>query len=95
MAKTIADAGHEIAMHSVSHPHMPELSTAQMQEELQGNYDLIVETTQYKPELFRFPFGDYNNQSIQVVRENGYYPVQWSIDTLDTKRKEAANLGFF
>ena len=83
MAKTIADAGHEIAMHSVSHPHMPELSTSQMQEELQGNYDLIVETTQYKPELFRFPFGDYNNQSIQVVRENGYYPVQWSIDSLD------------
>ena len=87
MAKTIADAGHEIGMHSVSHPHMPELSAAQIQEELQGNYDLIVETTQYKPELFRFPFGDYNNQSIQVVRENGYYPVQWSIDTLDTKRK--------
>ena len=46
MAKTIADAGHEIGMHSVSHPHMPELSAAQIQEELQGNYDLIVETTQ-------------------------------------------------
>ncbi|MBQ3119453.1 MAG: polysaccharide deacetylase family protein, partial [Peptococcaceae bacterium] len=58
MAKTIADADHEIGMHSVSHPHMPELSAAQIQEELQGNYDLIVETTQFKPDLFRFPFGD-------------------------------------
>lgn len=83
MAKTIADAGHEIAMHSVTHPHMPQLSAAQMQEELSGNYDLIVETTQFTPELFRFPFGDYDNQSIHIVRENGFYPVQWSIDSLD------------
>lgn len=83
MAKNIADAGHEIAMHSVSHPHMPELSPAQMAEELTGNYDLIVQTTGFTPELFRFPFGDYNNQSIHAVREKGFYPVQWSIDSLD------------
>ncbi|MBQ7026100.1 MAG: polysaccharide deacetylase family protein [Peptococcaceae bacterium] len=69
MAKTIADAGHEIGMHSVSHPHMPELSAAQIQEELQGNYDLIVETTQFKPDLFRFPFGDYDNKSMQIVQQ--------------------------
>ena len=87
MAKTIADAGHEIGMHSVSHPHMPELSAAQIQEELQGNYDLIVETTQFKPDLFRFPFGDYDNKSMKIVQQKGFYPIQWSIDTLDTKRK--------
>ncbi len=91
MAKTIADAGHEIAMHSVSHPHMPELSVEQMQEELKGNYDLIVKTTQFQPELFRFPFGDYNNQSIGVVRDNGFYPVQWSIDSLDWQESKTAD----
>lgn len=84
MAKQIADAGHEIAMHSVSHPHMPEISTTQIEQELKDNYDLIVETTHFKPELFRFPFGDYDNKSIGIVRENGFYPIQWSIDTLDT-----------
>ena len=83
MAKTIADAGHEIAMHSVTHPHMPQLSRAQMQQELQGNYDTIVEVTNFTPELFRFPFGDYDNTSIGIVRQKGFYPVQWSIDSLD------------
>lgn len=90
LAKTIADKGHEIAMHSVSHPHMPQLSAAQMQEELTGNYDLIVETTHFAPELFRFPFGDYDNQSIHIVRENGFYPVQWSIDSLDWQESKTA-----
>lgn len=83
MAKRIADAGHEIAMHSASHPHMPELSAAEMEQELKKNYDCIIETTQFTPELFRFPFGDYDNQSMHIVRENGFYPVQWSIDSLD------------
>ena len=91
MAKTIADAGHEIAMHSVSHPHMPQLSTTQMQEELQGNYDFILQTTQFAPQLFRFPFGDYDNQSIHIVRQNGFYPVQWSIDSLDWQESKTAN----
>ena len=90
MAKTIADAGHEIGMHSVSHPHMPELSAAQIQEELQGNYDLIVETTQFKPDLFRFPFGDYDNKSMQIVQQKGFYPVQWSIDSLDWQESKTA-----
>lgn len=83
MAKNIADAGHEIAMHSVSHPHMPELTEAQMQQELAENYQLISETTGYEPELFRFPFGDYDTRSMKVVKENGFYPIQWSIDSLD------------
>ena len=91
MAKIIADAGHEIAMHSVSHPHMPELSAAQIQEELQGNYDLIVETTQFKPDLFRFPFGDYDNKSMQIVQQKGFYPIQWSIDSLDWQESKTAD----
>ncbi|MBQ1187509.1 MAG: polysaccharide deacetylase family protein, partial [Peptococcaceae bacterium] len=45
MARKIADAGHEIAMHSVSHPHMPQLSKAEMQKELDGNAQKIQEVT--------------------------------------------------
>ena len=90
MAKTIADRGHEIAMHSVSHPHMPQLSAEQIKAELTGNYDKIVEATYFTPELFRFPFGDYDNKSIAIVRENGFYPIQWSIDSLDWQESKTA-----
>ncbi len=101
MAKKIADAGHEIAMHSVTHPHMSQISREEVARELDGNYQRIVEVTGYTPQLFRFPFGEYDNKSIDVVREKGYYPIQWSIDTLDIKRNKTVSLdinrvhGFF
>ncbi len=91
MAKTIADAGHEIGMHSVTHPHMPELTPEQMQEELMGNHQTILETTNFDAELFRFPFGDYDNQSINIVRQNEFYPVQWSIDSLDWQESKTTD----
>lgn len=90
MAKKIADAGHEIAMHSVSHPHMPQIGTAEMAKELDGNYQRIVEVTGYTPILFRFPFGDYDNASMTVVKEKGFYPIQWSIDSLDWQESKTA-----
>ena len=91
MARKIADDGHEIAMHSVSHPHMPQLSKAEMQKELDGNAQKIQEVTSVNPTLFRFPFGDYDNVSMQLMRENGIDAIQWSIDTLDTKRTKATS----
>ncbi len=85
MAKKIAQEGHEVAMHSVSHPHMNELSSEQIATELTENAAMIQEVTGYTPELFRFPFGEYNNQSVNEVKNLGYYPIQWSIDSLDWK----------
>lgn len=87
MAKKIADAGHEIAMHSVSHPHMNDLSQEQIKTELIDNQAMIKEVTGYQAELFRFPFGEYNNQSVNIVKELGFYPIQWSIDSLDWKKE--------
>ena len=90
MAKKIAAAGHEIAMHSVSHPHMSQISAEEVARELDGNYQRIVEVTGYTPELFRFPFGEYDNKSIDVVRAKGFYPIQWSIDSLDWMESKTA-----
>lgn len=89
MAKKIVDAGHEIAMHSVSHPHMSQISADEAAKEVDGNYQMIETVTGYQPILFRFPFGEYDNKSIDILRNKGFYPIQWSIDTLDTKRNGA------
>ena len=35
--------------------------------------------------LFRPPYGDYDNEVILDARACGYYPVQWSVDSLDWK----------
>jgi peptidoglycan/xylan/chitin deacetylase (PgdA/CDA1 family) len=35
--------------------------------------------------LFRPPYGSYNNSLINTAYECGYYPIQWSVDSLDWK----------
>lgn len=81
----IYNRGHEIGNHSATHPNMSTLSKEQIEEELNSTGDRIYELTNEKPFLFRPPFGDYNNLVIQTCRENGYYPIQWDIDSLDWK----------
>ena len=35
--------------------------------------------------LFRPPYGDYDNHVITNAHKCDYYPIQWSIDSLDWK----------
>ncbi len=77
--------GHEIGNHSATHPNMSQLSADNMSKELKETADEIFKITKTKPNLFRPPYGDYNNLLIQVARENGYYTIQWDIDSLDWK----------
>ena len=36
-------------------------------------------------QLFRPPYGDYDDAVVLNARENGYYPIQWDVDSLDWK----------
>lgn len=83
--KDIAKRGHDIGNHSSTHPNMSELSKTSMIEEIKSNGDAMHKLTEKQSFLFRPPFGDYNDSLIQVCRENGYYPIQWSVDSLDWK----------
>ena len=85
MAREIVERGHEIGLHSVSHPKFTTLSTEEMREELSGNAKKILDVTGFTATLFRAPYGDYNDSVIQTCQEMGYIPIQWSVDALDTK----------
>lgn len=83
--KALADAGHEIMNHSDTHPHMTKLSKEKMKEELTNCNNKIESITGKKPNLFRAPYGDYNNDVISAMRECGCYTIQWDVDSLDWK----------
>jgi len=82
-AKEVAQRGHEIGLHSTTHPHFTQLSPAQMKEELKKNKDMVKKVTGYDATVFRPPFGDYNNEVITTASDLGLTTVQWSIDSLD------------
>lgn len=88
--KQLHDAGHQIHNHSNTHPHMPQLSSTQMADELKSCNDKIASVTGITPNLFRCPYGDYNNATINAVEQANMYTVQWSVDSLDWKENATA-----
>ena len=89
-AKEVAKRGHEIGLHSTTHPHFTQLSVDKMKEELTRNKDLVKKVTGYDSKVFRPPFGDYNNDVINTARDLGLTTIQWSVDSLDWKENLAA-----
>lgn len=83
--KKIYDAGHEIGSHSNTHPHVNQLSAEKNLEEIQLSVSKIQKITNQKITLYRAPYGEYNDTVIKTAQENGYYPIQWNLDTLDYK----------
>lgn len=92
MVKAIDKAGHEIGLHSATHPHFTELSAEQIKKELTLNKTAIEELTSQSPTIFRPPYGDYNNAVITTASEMGLTSVQWSIDSLDWKGLSAEEI---
>ena len=90
--KALSDAGHEIMNHSNTHPHMTKLSKEKMKEELTECNNKIEAVTGVKPTLFRAPYGDYNNEVVQTIRECGCYTIQWDVDSLDWKDLSAGEI---
>lgn len=92
LVQAIHDRGHEIGNHSDSHPYMTKISEAKMRQELDGMSDKIEALIGKRPDLFRPPYGDYNNKVVTVTRDEGYEVVQWSIDSLDWKNRGVDDL---
>lgn len=90
--KALSDAGHEIMNHSDTHPYMTKISKEEMKKEVDNCNNKIEAITGKRPSLLRAPYGDYNNDVVQAVRECGCLTVQWSIDSLDWKDLSAAEI---
>ena len=84
-AKKIYEAGHEIGSHSNTHPHVNNLSAEKNLEEIQLSVSKIEKITGEKTNIYRAPYGEYNDTVISTAQENGYYVIQWNLDTLDYK----------
>ena len=83
--KKIQAAGHDLGNHSENHKNMSQLTVEQCQEELMKVHNKVKELTGVEMNLFRPPYGDYDNHVITNAKACGYYAIQWSVDSLDWK----------
>lgn len=81
--KMIAEDGHDVANHSYSHLRMGSLGSAKAAGELKDCGNLLERLSGTKCDLFRAPFGEYSDTLIKEARRQGYYTVQWDVDSLD------------
>lgn len=85
IARQIVADGHEIANHSFTHPDFRKISDAEIVEELDSTDRLMRETTgaSTRP-FFRPPFGAYDKRTLLSVEAQGYLPIYWTLDSLDS-----------
>lgn len=69
--------------HSNTHPHVNNLSYEKNIEEIEKSNDRLEKVIGKRTNLYRAPYGEYNNTVIQSAKDKGYYTIQWSLDTLD------------
>lgn len=83
--KKIVAAGHDVGNHSENHKQMSRLTEQQCKDEIMKAHKRVKELTGIDMDLFRPPYGDYNNMVVGTARDCGYYTVQWDVDSLDWK----------
>lgn len=92
LVKKLDEQGFEIGTHSMTHPDMTKLDRESAKKELVDSVKLITNITGKKVELFRLPYGAYNNTLIDICSEENIIPIQWSVDSLDWKGLSADNI---
>lgn len=85
--KKIYEAGHDIGNHGDTHAHVGKLSKEKTMDEIQGAHDKIKNLLDIEMNLFRPPYGEYNNTVLAAAEELKYYTIQWDVDSHDWMKK--------
>ena len=83
--KKIAEKGHDVASHSDKHPHVTEMCKEDIKKDIRFAHNTIKEITGIDANLYRAPYGEYNDAVVEAAKESGYYMIQWDVDSLDWK----------
>lgn len=85
LARQIVADGHEVANHTMTHPDLRELDDDAIRRELADTDAAMREVAGVgtRP-FFRPPFGAYDERVLRVVQAEGYLPIYWTLDSLDS-----------
>jgi peptidoglycan/xylan/chitin deacetylase (PgdA/CDA1 family) len=78
IAREIADAGHDIALHCHRHRNLLRLAPWQVREDIARAHEAIVAHTGRAPELYRPPYGVLNASALRLARARGWRTLLWS-----------------
>jgi peptidoglycan/xylan/chitin deacetylase (PgdA/CDA1 family) len=70
--RILQDEGVQIGSQTRTHPHMHEISITEAEEELKISNEQFIKEIGQRPELFAYPFGEYNLNVISLVKQAGF-----------------------
>jgi peptidoglycan/xylan/chitin deacetylase (PgdA/CDA1 family) len=80
MSRTVAESGHTVGSHSMSHSDLTKLSLPEALKDIRaGREQIIASSGQNKP-FFRCPYGAVNDQLRQAIYAEGLFIFHWSMD---------------
>jgi len=88
--KSISEHGHDICNHSYSHVKMSSVGIQKMRNEIIECDEVLNNISGKNVNLFRAPYGEYNDTVICEAKKLGYTTVQWDVDSLDWKPNMSA-----
>ncbi|KAG9306052.1 hypothetical protein G9A89_020247 [Geosiphon pyriformis] len=95
--KSAYQAGHQIGLHTNTHPHLNTLSQTDQMTEMHIVEDLVFKTLNLAPAYMRPPFGECDDKCITTMRSLNYTIVTWNTDSNDwrlkTEKPEEQNTG--
>ncbi len=73
--------GHEIASHTVNHPHVLELNSQQLREEIVHDVELLESLAAAPVESFAYPFGEFDDRIVAVLADTSITNARTVEDT--------------
>ncbi|MFR9794364.1 polysaccharide deacetylase family protein [Streptomyces sp. MS06] len=83
LVRAEVDAGMWVGNHSYTHPHLTQLSQAQMDSEISRTQQAVADAGGGTPQLFRPPYGETNATLHSVEARYGLTEIIWDVDSQD------------
>ncbi len=89
LAKKVAEAGHQVAGHTMNHPNLTKVSVETLHSELDDSFGLIEQASGVKSKVLRPPYGAFNYEVFKAADSRLTAVVNWNVDSVDWKRPGA------
>ncbi len=70
--RELVDNGVLIGSQTKSHPHLHRLSSKEILNEIEYSNKRFIKELGFKPKLFAYPYGEYDNKTIEIVQGSGF-----------------------
>ena len=92
LVKKIHSKGHELGNHSNTHSNTTVLSDKDIVDEIEITSEKISSLVDEEVSLYRPPFGEIDDKTMDICKSLGYKVVKWDIDSLDWKEIGSHNI---